>query len=400
MNRDVFICDEQTRRIHFQNIQSTMTKDSRLKVKFGKFNRLIFSRNETIKFHLVSANNAVAKARAFFRTFELKPHRDKRTLSPLIVDSPSPPNEDYQLITPPISKIDKINPRDLIVHRVINIDDRLPLNYFQQKYKQYLKPSLLIPKQYYNDLLNKRYYSSFTSRHAENKDKLIIDFYPPSVHYRPSSSSSSSSASTWEQCVRRLNTEYRLTIDALEQAKECLKHTYSQPKPSLPNKRSGIVTFNLPPPPIISDHIEQSKIPPCIKFSPPKFIKPVQLDTFPLSSALTIIENDNDDDKIESVSNIIKKFNSLSPSSANPPRVHFQPSVMTYEIPKEESIMIPVQDKQINSKKFISRIPTKINSSNKQKSSTATTTTMTTTAKTRIPIKNSRISRPSAVQHK
>jgi hypothetical protein len=344
----------------------------------------------------------MAKARAFFRSFELKHHhhhRDKRTPSPTIANPHPPPpppystfsNEDHQLISPTITKI---NPRDLIVHRVINIDDKLPLNYFQQKYKQYLKPSLLLPRQYYNDLLNKRYYSSFTGRHAENKDKLIIDFYPPSspppsVCYRPSSS-----VSTWEQCVRRLNTEYRLTIDALEQAKECLKQTYSHPQPSIPNKKSGNVTFSLPPPPIIFDRIEQSKIPPCIKFSKPKLIKPIQLDTFPLSSALTIMESDHDDDdnKIESVSNIIKKFNSLSPSVPNAPRVHFQPSVMTYEIPPKEEPMVPVQDKQIYSKKFISRIPTKINSSNKQKSST---TTATTTTKTRIPIKNSRISRPS-----
>jgi hypothetical protein len=312
----------------------------------------------------------MVKARAFFRSFELKHHhQDKRTPSPMIVNSSSF-NDDNQLISL------KINPRDLIVHRVINIDDKLPLNYFQQKYKQYLKPSLLLPKQYYNDLLNKRYYSSsFTRRYDENKDKLIIKNDIPSIDYRleikplaPILRPSSSSMSTWNQCVRRLNTEYRLTIDALEQVKQCLKQAYSNP---IPNKKSVNVTFNLSSP-SISNHIEQSKILlPCIKFSQPKLIKPIQLDTFPLSSKLTI--DDDDDDKFNSVSTIIKKFNSLTSDKT---RIHFpSSSITTYEIPKEESIVQPLK----SSKKFISRIPTRINSSSSNK----------------LTIKNSRIPRPN-----
>ena len=60
----------------------------------------------------------------------------------------------------------------MIVHRVVyddQDDKKVALNYFQQKYKQILKPSLLFPKQYYNDILNKRYfnYSTIMNRHGE-----------------------------------------------------------------------------------------------------------------------------------------------------------------------------------------------------------------------------------------
>lgn len=67
----------------------------------------------------------------------------------------------------------------MIVHRIISNDNKLPLNYFQQKYKQYLKPSLLIPKQYYNEILNKRYqtYSNSFIRHGkrEREEKKVIN---------------------------------------------------------------------------------------------------------------------------------------------------------------------------------------------------------------------------------
>jgi hypothetical protein len=62
----------------------------------------------------------------------------------------------------------------MIVYRILDDDQddkKLPLNYFQQKYKQYLKPSLLLPKLYYNDLLNKRNstYSTSINKHGEEK---------------------------------------------------------------------------------------------------------------------------------------------------------------------------------------------------------------------------------------
>jgi hypothetical protein len=60
----------------------------------------------------------------------------------------------------------------MIVHRVIyndQDDNKVTLNYFQQKYKQILKPSLLFPKQYYDEILNKRNlnYSTIINRHGE-----------------------------------------------------------------------------------------------------------------------------------------------------------------------------------------------------------------------------------------
>jgi hypothetical protein len=101
----------------------------------------------------------------------LKPHRtDKQKPSPITVSTPSS-DEDNQITSSSISKIDQINPRDMIVHRVINTDDKFPSNYFQQKYKQYLKPSLLLPRQYYNDLLNKRNYSSLIHRYGKRIKK-------------------------------------------------------------------------------------------------------------------------------------------------------------------------------------------------------------------------------------
>jgi len=128
---------------------------------------------------------------------------------------------------------------------------------------------------------------------------------------------------TWNQCVRRLNTEYRLTIDALQQAKECLEKVYLNSKYINENKnllnnetkKNVNVTFCLPLP-SISNHsqlinrIEENKILPSIKFSKPKLVKPVELNTF-IEPVLSIVEND---EKPDSIANIIKKFNDLSSS--------------------------------------------------------------------------------------
>jgi len=176
---------------------------------------------------------------------------------------------------------------------------------------------------------------------------LIIDLYPrsristlnpystanneaPPVHFQPfmcheiessryneqyDQVRPSSSMLTWNQCVRRLNTEYRLTIDALQQAKECLEQVYSNSKSirtykDLSNngkKRISNVTFCLP---------LQNQILPSLEFSKPKLIKPVELDTFipstKLEPILSIVEND--EEKSDSIANIIKKFNDLSNS--------------------------------------------------------------------------------------
>lgn len=113
---------------------------------------------------------------------------------------------------------------------------------------------------------------------------------------------------TWNQCVRRLNTEYRLTIDALQQAKECLEKVYFNSKNINETKKNVNVTFCLPLTSI--NRIEQNKILPSVKFSKPKLVKPVELNTFS-EPILSIIEND---EKQDSIANIIKKFNDLSSS--------------------------------------------------------------------------------------
>jgi hypothetical protein len=113
---------------------------------------------------------------------------------------------------------------------------------------------------------------------------------------------------TWNQCVRRLNREYRLTIDALQQAKECLEKVYFNSKNINETKKNVNVTFCLPLTSI--NRIEQNKILPSVKFSKPKLVKPVELNTFS-EPILSIIEND---EKQDSIANIIKKFNDLSSS--------------------------------------------------------------------------------------
>jgi hypothetical protein len=167
----------------------------------------------------------------------------------------------------------------------------------------------------------------------------------PFPHNQPASSiirplPSSSSILTWNQCVERLNTEYRTTINALQQAKEYLEEVYLNQTDSISKyanlvacginnlsknetKKSSTVTFCLPSP-TISDRcsrskspkqIEQSKIFPSIVFCKPKLVKPIELNTFSpslkLEPILSIVEKDEQSD---SIANIIKKFNTLSNS--------------------------------------------------------------------------------------
>ncbi|CAF0861951.1 unnamed protein product [Adineta steineri] len=417
--------------------QTVMKKDkkcskteNRFKSKFKSLKKLP---------HSTSANSAVEKARTFFRSLELKRHNEQSSSSSSIticqnhtIDIPSTPsitnttimNEEtrkFDFMLNPIArttnisitkgtKVDKINPTDMIVYRVMDNDqnyDKLPLNYFQQKYKQYLKPSLLYPKQYYNELLNKQnqhYSISIDKRNSfsHNKDptfnpdmRYSTRIYPPfryppannnnnnnsssnhqisnSLYDNPllicsqmessflvpsscdqsassiirplptsSSSSSSSSTLTWNQCVDRLNTEYRSTIDALELAKEYLEDVYIHPTDSISKyanlvargindlsnnetKKSSSVTFCLPSS-IDSDiekysslklnnSIEKSKVPPPILFSKPKLVKPIELDTF--SSCTKFDSSVENDEKLDSIASIIKKFNDLSNSIAS-----------------------------------------------------------------------------------
>ncbi|CAF4867802.1 unnamed protein product, partial [Rotaria magnacalcarata] len=61
--------------------------------------------------------------------------------------------------TPNMIRVDKINPQVMLGHQSYYSNRnnyQLSSNYFQNKYKQYLKPTLLLPKQYYNDIVHKR----------------------------------------------------------------------------------------------------------------------------------------------------------------------------------------------------------------------------------------------------
>jgi hypothetical protein len=145
--------------------------------------------------------------------------------------------------------------------------------------------------------------------------------------------------STWTQSVRRLNTEYTSTINALQQAKESLKQIYpnstdkiskyanfvSRGINNLSNiepKKSVGVTFCLTGPISQQSSSQITKTSPSNVFCKPKLVRPLELDTFipsipplpKLESVSTVIEKN---DKTDSIANIIKKFNNLhnSPST-------------------------------------------------------------------------------------
>ncbi|CAF1104587.1 unnamed protein product [Adineta ricciae] len=339
-----------------------------------------------IKSLKISSNSsAVERARTFFRVFDHKRHHDNEqsssssaicqsmaTNDASVLIHGKTSNQDFFLS--PIArktnisitksmKVDKINPRDMIVYRVVHNDqndERFMLNYFQKKYRQYMKPSLLYPKQYYQSLLSKTNYTyatSFDKRgsslrtslptfgsnsariHPPRNDTILSPYrfsnalYENSIrHSRPNESAflvpssatqlvrpSPSSMVAWNQCVDRLNTEYRSTIEALQQAKEYLEELYVSPSNTVSkyasivargidnlsnneSKKSVNVTFCLPP--LIKPEktvIEQSKV----ESWKPKLVKPIELNTFSTY-------DDSSDEKSESISTIIQKFNNLS----------------------------------------------------------------------------------------
>jgi hypothetical protein len=225
--------------------------------------------------------------------------------------------------------------------------------------------------------------SSFHEQSYRSSDSII----------RPlPSSSSSSSMSTWTQSVRRLNSQYTSTINALQQAKESLKQIYPETTDPISkyanlvargindlsnndiNKSLG-VTFCLTAPisqdysssSLASSQISKNSIqtPSPNMFCKPKLVRPLELDTFipsipplPKLESVPIINEKNT--KTDSIANIIKKFNNINNSSTilkspiiidnqeqqqdiplkisssdvntNSPHVHFQPSVTTYQL--------------------------------------------------------------------
>lgn len=241
--------------------------------------------------------------------------------------------------------------------------------------------------------------SIMSSSFHEQSDRLI----DPIIRPLPSSTPSAASMSTWTQSVRRLNTEYTSTINALQQAKESLKQIYPEPVDTISKyasfvargitdlannseaKKTHGVTFCLTTPisqesisisssassQLSKNSIQLCQTPPMNTFSKPKLVRPLELDTFiPSITSLPKLEvvtppPTETNEKIDSIANIIKKFNNLnhSPSalksppivsennhhpispplkkeqsdikpigSHSSPRVHFKSSVTTYEL--------------------------------------------------------------------
>jgi hypothetical protein len=122
-----------------------------------------------------SSSGVIGKARAFFRSFEFKPFRSSNNESS---SSSAHPCTTNALPPPPPSSL-RINDgqtNDLLLSSTEKIIRVMPNNqdassYFHRKYKQILKPSLLSPKQYYNDIVNKRTqnYSVLIERHGEKE---------------------------------------------------------------------------------------------------------------------------------------------------------------------------------------------------------------------------------------
>ena len=186
--------------------------------------------------------------------------------------------------------------------------------------------------------------SSLMSSSFHEQSHRIID---PIIRPLPSSSS----MSTWTQSVRRLNSEYTSTINALQEAKASLKEIYPDPIDTVSKyanfvarginnlsnnetKKSLGVTFCLTAPicqdslslssstssQISKSSIQQSRTPPLNVFCKPKLVRPLELDSFipslpplpKLEPVPTISENN---EKGDSIANIIKKFNNLNNSS-------------------------------------------------------------------------------------
>lgn len=267
-----------------------------------------------------------------------------------------------------------INPKDMIVHRVVHNDDRpYPLrtsSYYngQVRYAPIQPPksgnnershsySVSIEKHVHvgrRPLSPQRVYSSSTDHRSSlpNSDLSHPLMSASMYNYRPlicrqmnSPSLMSSSfheqsnrveppMSSWSQSVRRLNTEYASTIHALQQAKESLEQIHPQPMDSISKyanlvakgindlsngeqKRSMGVTFCLT--------ASMAKAPTLLPttptiFSKPKVIRPVELETFTPSIPASIPKLEPvivAKEKTEPIANIIKKFNNLNHSTSN-----------------------------------------------------------------------------------
>ena len=128
--------------------------------------------------------------------------------------------------------------------------------------KDELRPPILpIPKQYFQQLLQERTapYSLAIPRESP------IGGFSSEVNRPLMSLPIDASMLTWTQSVRRLNTEYRLTVTALEQVKDFIQSTATK---------------------------EVSPVPMANVFARPRLVQRMDLNRFPV---LAIIENDEND---------------------------------------------------------------------------------------------------------
>ena len=130
-----------------------------------------------------TTTSAIGKARAFFRSLEFRhlgSSSNNQSISSRRCTTNNPPPSSSLIIDDSQTNHSLLSCKPVMAEKLIRIipnnqdDERLTSSYFHQKYKQILKPSLVLPKQYYNDILNKQNqtYSIPIERHGE-KERVI-----------------------------------------------------------------------------------------------------------------------------------------------------------------------------------------------------------------------------------
>ena len=272
--------------------------------------------------HSASNSSAVEKARAFFRSLERKhlgsaageSSSSRRRAVPSSISSSSSSSVVDDTPTPIRARVIRVNnPKDLIVHRVIDTFNGqalqspkrcYPIGWSSERSHSYSgkpadghlsQPTMTASMYNYRPLVCRQMNSPSLMSSSFHEESPRLD--PPPI-------------SSWSQSVRRLNNEYASTIHALQQARESLEQIQAPPIDCVSKyanlvargindlsnaepKRSLGVTFCLTAP----------------IFSKPKVIRPVELETFtpvPFS-----------EEKSENIGTIIEKFNNLRPPSAS-----------------------------------------------------------------------------------
>ena len=190
------------------------------------------------------------------------------------------------------------------------------------------------------------HYRPLVCRQMESSSLMSSSFHEETPRRPEPVVRSSSSMSTWTQSVRRLNTEYKSTINALQRAKESLEQIYPQPAETISKyanlvargidnlsndstqetKKSLGVTFCLSTPmskdpsPVLTPkvcHQQNQLFPSTAMVIKPKLVRPVDLETFvasvvPIHKLEPVPVSVEHNGQHETISNIIKKFNNLN----------------------------------------------------------------------------------------